>query len=145
MHPIGVTKSRLAADICRRSNAIAPWSTAGLGTTARLSAVPEAPVTLDLAGLARLDQVLLGLLDETSGLPLGDRYLDEEGTPVATRNDGKLVGLRETRWARPEDVRRERPVAVAGGETLPAGELPTGVLVLLPLGGVRPDDARATA
>jgi sulfate adenylyltransferase len=106
-----------------------------------LSAVPEAPVTLDLAGLARLDQVLLGLLD-ASGLPLGDRYLDEEGTPVATRNDGRLVGLREPRWVRPEDVRGDRPVVVATGGLLPAAELPDGVLVLLPIGGVRPDDAR---
>jgi sulfate adenylyltransferase len=106
-----------------------------------LSAVPDVAVTLDLAGLARLDQVLLGLLDE-SGLPLGDRYLDEEGSPVATRNDGKLVGLREPRWARPEEVRGDGPVVVAVGEQLPSGELPAGVLLLLPMGGVRPDDAR---
>src|SRR4051794_10109388 len=104
----------------------------------------ERSVALDLAGLARLDQVLLGLLDE-SGLPLGDRYLDEEGTPVATRNDGQLVGLREPRWVRPEGVRGDPPVVVATAGLLPAAELPDGVLVLLPIGGVRPDDVRVPA
>src|SRR4051794_38387078 len=138
MHPNGVAKSQLAADICRRSNAISPWSTMPAGSAARLSAVPEATVTLDLAGLARLDQVLLGLLAE-SDLPLGDRYLDEEGTPAGSRNDGRLVALREPRWIRPDAVRSDRPVAVAAGATVPAAELPAGVLVLLPMGGVRPD------
>src|SRR3954453_20795806 len=105
---------------------------------ARLSAVPDVAVTLDLAGLARLDQVLLGLLDDESGLPLGDRYLDEEGTPVATRNDGKLVGLRAPSWVRPDDVRGDGPVVVAIGGGQSATGRPTIGLVLLPSRGGRP-------
>ena len=106
--------------------------------------MPDVSVTLDLTGLAQLDQVLLGLRAEDD-LPLADVYLDEEGTPVATRNDGRLVGLREPRWVGPDEVRGDGPVVVAVGGRLPAGELPAGVLVLLPMGGVRPDDARVPA
>jgi sulfate adenylyltransferase len=124
---------------------MAPRSPGFCGLTARLAAVPDtATVTLDVAGLARLDQVLLGLLDETT-LPAADRYLDEEGTPVATRDDGRLVGLREPRWPVPATVRGSAPVVVPGAELLPAGELPAGAVLLLPLGGVRPDDVRVPA
>ena len=101
-------------------------------------------MTLDLAGLALLDQVLLGLAGDDR-LPSADVYLDEEGTPVARRNDGRLEGLREPRWDRPEDVRSDGPVVVATGGSLPVAELPSEVTVLLPLGGVRPDDARIPA
>ena len=106
--------------------------------------MPEDTATLDLAGLALLDQVLLGLADDDP-LPSAAVYLDEEGTPVATRNDGQLVGLREPRWERPDDVRTDGPVVVAIGDVLPVSELPTGVTVLLPLGAVRSDDARVPA
>ncbi|HET7312415.1 MAG TPA: adenylyl-sulfate kinase [Mycobacteriales bacterium] len=106
--------------------------------------MPEDTATLDLAGLALLDQVLLGLADDDR-LPSAAVYLDEEGTPVATRNDGQLVGLREPRWDRPADVRADGPVVVAVGGALPVAELPTGTTVLLPMGAVRSDDARVPA
>ncbi|HET6817515.1 MAG TPA: adenylyl-sulfate kinase [Mycobacteriales bacterium] len=106
--------------------------------------MPEDTATLDLAGLALLDQVLLGLAGDAR-LPSADVYLDEEGTPVASRNDGRLVGLREPRWERPEDVRAEGPVVLATGGSLPVAELPGGATVLLPMGAVRPDDARVPA
>jgi sulfate adenylyltransferase len=101
-------------------------------------------VTLDDALSALLDQVQLGLADD-SELPDADVYLDEEGTPVATRTDGRLVVVRPLRWQRPDDVRSDRPAVVAVGEQLPAGELPAGSVLLLPLGGVRPDAARVFA
>jgi sulfate adenylyltransferase len=109
-----------------------------------LAAVPEDTVTLDLAGLAMLDQVLLGLASDDR-LPSADVYLDEEGTPVARRNDGQLVGLREPPWERPADVRSDAPLVVATSEALPVAELPTSVTVLLPMGAVRPDDVRVPA
>jgi sulfate adenylyltransferase len=49
---------------------------------------------------------------------------------------------RPLRWPHPRDVRSERPVVVAVGEQLPSGALPSGALLLLPLGALRPDDAR---
>jgi sulfate adenylyltransferase len=102
--------------------------------------------TLDVTGLARLDQVLLGLLPASS-LPGadGDDLLDEEGTPIARRENGGVVGLRALRWPRPEDVHVAAPVVVALAETLPAAPLPSGAVLLLPSAGVRNDDARHQA
>jgi sulfate adenylyltransferase len=103
-------------------------------------------VTLDDAGLARLDQVLLGLLppDSLPGVD-GDDYLDEEGTPVARRQGGGLVGLRPSRWKRPDDVQSTGPVVIARADHLPQRPLPHGAVLLLPFGGVRTDDSRRRA
>ncbi|HWA65680.1 MAG TPA: adenylyl-sulfate kinase [Mycobacteriales bacterium] len=103
-------------------------------------------VTLDDAGLAQLDQVLLGLLppDALPGSD-GDDYLDEEGTPVARHDGGAVVGLRAPRWQRPEDVFSAAPVVVAVPEAVPAGPLPDGAILLLASAGVRSDDARHRA
>ena len=100
-------------------------------------------MNLDLAGLACLDQVLLGLLP-ASALPGsdGDDYLDEEGTPVARREAGAVVGLRPSRWQRPEDVRGTGSVVIARANQLPQRPLPHGSLLLLPAGTIRPDDHR---
>jgi len=102
-----------------------------------------AALTLDVLGLARLDQVLLGLLPP-SAVPGndGDELLDEEGTPVARREAGQVVTLREVRWARPDPAHHNAPVAVAVDGQLPQRPMPPGVLLLLPAGGVRSDDAR---
>jgi len=106
--------------------------------------VPEAVVTLDLSGIARLDQVLIGLLDD-GALPQADVYVDEEGTAIARREGGRVTALRELRWQRPDAVRTEAPVVVATAGHIPAGRLPADALVLLPAGAVRPDDARFPA
>lgn len=100
-------------------------------------------VTLDVAGLARLDQVLLGLLpaDALPGVD-GDDLLDEEGTPVARREAGQVVALRAIRWARPSAAHHNAPVVIAVDGQLPQRPLSPGTLLLLPAGGVRPDDAR---
>jgi sulfate adenylyltransferase len=103
--------------------------------------VSDRTVTLDDAGLARLDQVLLGLLDPVE-LPPGDVYVDEEGTPVARLDDGGIVGLRAMAWPHPREVASHRPVVVPTAERLPAAALPPGALLLLPAAGRRPDDAR---
>jgi sulfate adenylyltransferase len=105
-----------------------------------------AQVTLDGDGRALLDQVLLGLRP-ASALPGsdGDVYLDEEGTPVARRADGELVGLRPLEWVRPDPGANDAPVVVAMAGLLPAAALPDGVLVLLTAAGVRPDDSRHVA
>jgi sulfate adenylyltransferase len=102
-----------------------------------------AATTLDVAGRAQLDQVLIGLLPATA-LPGGDGevYLDEEGTPVARRDAGSIVALGAVRWQRPGDVASASPVVVAVDGSLPAGALPAGTLLLLPAAGIRPDDAR---
>jgi sulfate adenylyltransferase len=102
-----------------------------------------AAVTLDVVGLARLDQVLLGLLP-AEALPgaAGDDYVDEEGTPVARRSADGVDPLRAPTWVRPEEVRTDRPAVVAVPEEIPAGSLPDGAVLLLPAAGVRPDDAR---
>jgi sulfate adenylyltransferase len=103
-------------------------------------------VNLDISGLARLDQVLLGLLP-TSALPGvdGDDYLDEEGTPVARRQGGGVVGLRPMRWQRPDDVQSNSPVVIARAGHLPQRPLPHGSVLLVPLGGIRTDDTRRRA
>ena len=109
--------------------------------------MPHVPAhTLDVTGLARLDQVLLGLLPASS-LPGadGDDLLDEEGTPIARRENGGVVGLRALRWPRPEDVHVAAPVVLALAETLPAAPLPSGAVLLLPSAVVRNDDARHQA
>ncbi|HEU5034205.1 MAG TPA: adenylyl-sulfate kinase [Mycobacteriales bacterium] len=108
--------------------------------------MPDDVVTLDTDGLARLDQVLLGLLPDHA-LPAAHTFLDEEGTPIATREAGRVVGLRPLPWERPEQVRAggARPVVVPAAERLPAEAVPAGALVLLAAGGVRPDNARHPA
>jgi len=108
--------------------------------------VPDDVVTLDNAGLSRLDLVLLGLLPD-SALPTATTFVDEEGTPVAIRDNDRIVAMRPMPWRRPEEVRATgpRPVVVAAAELLPAGDLPDGVVVLLPVGGSRLDDARRPA
>ncbi|HVY08687.1 MAG TPA: adenylyl-sulfate kinase [Mycobacteriales bacterium] len=102
-----------------------------------------AAVTLDVAGLARLDQVLLGLLpaDALPGAD-GDDLLDEEGTPVGRREAGGVIGLRAPRWPRPQESYGDSAVVVAVAEQLPAGLLPPGARLLLPAAGVRSDNAR---
>jgi sulfate adenylyltransferase len=90
---------------------------------------------------ARLDQALLGLI-EAAVLPGPDEvtYLDEEGTPVARRAMGRLTALLPLSW--PTPARSFGAIAVPELNRLPAAALPADVTVLLPLGGVRPDDLR---
>jgi sulfate adenylyltransferase len=103
-------------------------------------------VSLDVIGLARLDQVTLGLAspDTLPGAD-GDELLDEEGTPVARREGGRVIALRPTRWPRPDDVYSDSAVVIAEHEELPAGPLPAEAVLLLPAAGVRSDDARHRA
>ena len=106
--------------------------------------MPGDVVTLDYTELSRLDLIVLGLLPDDA-LPPADTYVDEEGTPVAIRdNEGRIVSMRTLPWAQPEEVRAggERPVVVPSAEQLPAGELPAGAVVLMPVGGVRADNSR---
>ncbi|MDQ1695669.1 MAG: sulfate adenylyltransferase [Frankiaceae bacterium] len=104
--------------------------------------MPDVALTLDPDLAAVLDQVLMGLLP-ADALPAADVYLDEEGAAVARRDEGGgLVAVRPLRWALPAEVRTDGPVVVARAGEIPAGPLPAGVVVLLPAGGVRPDDAR---
>jgi sulfate adenylyltransferase len=98
-------------------------------------------VTLDDADIARLHQVVLGLLD-ASALPAGEVYLDGEGIEVARRVGGQLALREPSPWAAPASVRTAAPVVVAQHQRLPSGPLPVGSVLLLPTGGVRPDDAR---
>jgi sulfate adenylyltransferase len=110
----------------------------------KFARVADTYVTLDDALSAVLYQVQLGLTDDTA-LPDADVYLDEEGTPVAVRKDGRIVVMRTLPYERPDDVRGERPVVVATAERIPTGGIPAGALVLLPLGAVRSDAARVFA
>jgi sulfate adenylyltransferase len=100
-------------------------------------------IGLDVQGQAELDQILLGLhpFDRLGGKN-GDVFTDEEGTPLARRDAGGLVALREPRWQRPEAVRSDAPVAIAPDGRLPVRPLPAGTTLLLPAAGVRADDAR---
>jgi sulfate adenylyltransferase len=100
-------------------------------------------VTLDVAQRAQLDQVLIGLLpaEVLPGVD-GDEFLDEEGTPIARRDSGHVVGVSDSRWSTPADVFTTAPVVVAIAEALPAQALPDGAVLLLPAAGVRPDDFR---
>jgi sulfate adenylyltransferase len=103
--------------------------------------VPDAVITLHEDGLARLDQVLLGLLP-IGELPSAELYVDAEGTAVATRVGDQVTPLRPPRWQSP-DPQTSSPVVVAVAGQLPVGALPTtDAILLLPAGGVRPDDAR---
>ena len=105
--------------------------------------MPTDVVTLDDDGLSRLDLVVLGLVTEDA-LPHADTYVDEEGTPVAIRDNGRLVAMRTIPWDRPEEIRAggPRPVVVPAAEQLPSGPLPSDAVVLLPVGGARLDNAR---
>ena len=106
--------------------------------------MPNAVITLHEDGLAQLDQVLLGLLP-VSALPVAEVYTDAEGTPVATRDGDHLSALKPSRWQRP-DPSTTAPVVVAVAGQLPVGALPSpDAILLLPSGGVRPDDARFAA
>src|SRR4051794_3865609 len=105
------------------------------------SAASEGAVTLDAPMAAVLDQVLVGLLP-ADALPNAAVFLDEEGTPVARRSGSEVIPAGALRWRLPADVRPAGPVVVPVAEQVPAGALPVGALVLLPAGGVRPDDAR---
>jgi sulfate adenylyltransferase len=102
-----------------------------------------AATTLDVAGRARLDQVLIGLLP-AAALPGedGDVFLDEEGTPIARRDRAEIVAVGPLRWQRPDETARNASVVVAVDGSLPADALPPDTLLLLPAAGVRPDDAR---
>src|SRR4051795_8173388 len=101
-------------------------------------------MTLHEDGLARLDQVVLGLLP-ISELPNAEVYADAEGTPVATREGDRLTPLQPSRWQRP-DPSTTAPVVVAVAEQIPVGALPSpDAILLLPAGGVRPDDVRFAA
>jgi sulfate adenylyltransferase len=93
-----------------------------------------------------LDQVLLGLrpVEDLPGAD-GDVYVDEEGTPIASRSDGVLTGLREPRWQHPSTVRSEAAVVIPVPGAAPVSTLPADVVVLLPASGIRLDDARFTA
>lgn len=97
--------------------------------------------TLDYDGLARLDQVLLGLLPATDLEP-ADTYLDGEGTPVATRIGDEITPLESRGWLRPDDAGIDGPVVIATYDALPPQQLPADAVLLLPLGGSRIDDSR---
>jgi sulfate adenylyltransferase len=103
--------------------------------------VPQ--LTLDVTGRASLDQVLIGLLPPTAlpGEP-GDVYLDEEGLPIARRNEDGVSSLQPVSWRAPESVSSSAPVVVPIVGRVPAEPVPADTLLLLPSAGVRPDDAR---
>jgi sulfate adenylyltransferase len=106
--------------------------------------VAETVVTLHEDGLATLDQVLLGLLP-IDALPAAEVYTDAEGTPVAARDGDRITPLTAPRWQQP-DPQTTSPVVVAVAGQLPVGALPSpDAVLLLPSGGVRPDDARFSA
>jgi sulfate adenylyltransferase len=116
---------------------------ADLGARANLLAM--AAITLDVAARGQLDQILIGLLPASALAGKdGDVYLDDEGAPVAERANGELVARQPVRWRRPSDVASSAPVVVASAGCVPNSTLPDGVLLLLPAGGVRPDDHRHT-
>lgn len=98
-------------------------------------------VTLDDEGLARLDQVLIGLLS-SSVLPVAENYLDGEGTPVATRSGDIVTAIAARPWLHPTTAGVVGPVVIAEYDAVPAGDLPPDATLLLPLGGVRIDDSR---
>jgi sulfate adenylyltransferase len=132
------------ATVTRRHRCLATATERRVTSGGYVGSMPTQSVTLDDETSALLDQVHLGLADE-SELPAAELYLDEEGTPVARREDGRLRFVKPVRWDRPEDVRGDGPVVVATGGVLPVAELPAGTTVLLPMGAVRPDDARVPA
>ena len=99
------------------------------------------PVTVDTALTAVLDQVLVGLLP-VDALPAASVFLDEEGTPIARLEAGTIVAVKPVRWQRPSDIRIDGPVVVPVSGQVPSTALPSGSTVLLPAGGIRPDDGR---
>lgn len=99
-------------------------------------------LTLDDADIARLHQVVLGLLDPAA-LPPGDVYVDSEGNEIARHVDGRVELRHPSLWPAPAAVRTDAPVVVAVPGELPVGSLPTpDAVLLLPTAGVRVDDAR---
>jgi len=99
-------------------------------------------LTLDDAELARLHQVVLGLLDPRE-LPAAEVYLDSEGNEVARGADGRVELRSPSPWPAPATVRTDAPVVVAVPGQLPVGALPTAdAVLLLATAGVRVDDAR---
>src|SRR3954466_11220681 len=72
-------------------------------------AVTASIESLDVEGLARLDQVLIGLLP-ASVLPPADVYVAAEGTPVASRDGDTVVALKASRWPRPAETFTDAPV-----------------------------------
>src|SRR5438309_1964544 len=96
--------------------------------------VAETVLTLHEDGLARLDQVLLGL-SPVSELPTAEVYADAEGTPVATREGDQIRPLKPSRWQQP-DPQTSAPVVVAIADQVPVGALPSpDAILLLPAGG----------
>lgn len=99
-------------------------------------------LTLDDAELARLHQVVLGLLDPAA-LPAAEVYLDREGNEIARNTDGQLQLREASPWPAPATVRTDAPVVIAVPEQLPVGPLPTpDAVLLLATAGVRVDDSR---
>jgi len=99
-------------------------------------------LTLDDADIARLHQVVLGLL-EPAALAPADVYVDNEGNEVARQVDGRIELRHPSPWVAPADVYTDAPVVVAVPDQLPVGSLPTSdAVLLLPTAGVRVDDAR---
>jgi sulfate adenylyltransferase len=105
-----------------------------------------AQVLVDVAMRTMLDQVLLGLrpVEDLPGLD-GDVYVDEEGTPIATRSAGDVTSLRPLRWQHPSSVRTDAPVVIPVSGAGPVTTLPSDAVVLLPASGIRLDDARFRA
>jgi sulfate adenylyltransferase len=104
--------------------------------------VNDGRVSLDDAGIARLHQTVLGLLDPAA-LPSAETYLDSEGNEIARYVDGRLELRDPSPWPAPATVRTDAPVVVAVPEQLPVGSLPSAdAVLLLPTGGVRIDDSR---
>jgi sulfate adenylyltransferase len=105
-----------------------------------------ADVVVYVAMRPALDQALLGLR-AVSDLPGedGDVYVDEEGTPIATRSGGVLTAVGPIRWAHPSAMRTDAPVVIPAAAAAPVGSLPADAVVLLPAAGIRLDDARYTA
>ena len=111
-----------------------------------LTGVAVDGVTLDDEGLARLDQVLIGLAP-LSVLPAASAYFDSEGNLIATRDGDNLTATTTRPWTAPADVRSSRPVLIAVAGQVPDSPAtkPVDAVLLLPAGGVRVDDARFAA
>lgn len=140
LQPNGVTRAQIAADKSRRLRRQRRHRTRyGL---ARLANVTDMSMVLDDAGMAVLHQILVGIAS-ADALAYATNYVDEEGTPVATRDGDRVVSLVAVPWAMPDEVRSDRGVVVATPGEIPA-DLSSldDLVVLLPLGGVRPDDTR---
>jgi sulfate adenylyltransferase len=102
-------------------------------------------VALDEVGVSLLDQVVLGLAT-ADVLAAADVYTDLEGTTIATRAGDVITTVVARPWDRPADVRTDRPVAIAAAGRVPRDPSSlSDLVVLLPAGGVRIDDARFAA